>query len=220
MRPMPKLAGLAAGAALLLMAGVDQAASAPESAPASASESASASASNAQERELLRAGIKDERSRIEAQFNAEMAACRQRFVVTACLDDARQRRRDALIAPRAEELTLDDIQRRERAAVRREVIQAKQREAASRPAAPLAASAPGERVRPGPSAATSTPATQRVVPGAAASAAQASARQRANAARERQAQIEATQARIRERQAERLREGKVAAPLPVPAASR
>jgi len=211
---MPKLAVLAAGAALLLMAGVAQAASAPESAPASASES------NAQERELLRARIKDERSRIEAQFSAEMAACRQRFVVTACLDDARQRRRDALTAPRTEELTLDDLERRERAAVRREAIEAKQREAASRPAAPLAASAPGERVRPGPSAATSTPATQRADPGAAVSAAQASARQRANAARERQAQIEATQARIRDRQAERLREGKVAAPLPLPAASR
>ena len=215
MRPMPKLAVLAAGAALLLMVGVAQAASAPESAP----ESASASASNAKGRELLRARIKDERSRIETQFNAEMAACRQRFVVTACVDDARQRRRDALTAPRAEELTLDDLERRERAAVRREVIQAKQREAASRAAAPLAASAPGERVRPGPSAATSAPA-QRANPGAAASAAQASARQRANAARERQVQIEATQARIRERQAERLREGKVAAPLPVPAASR
>jgi len=212
---MHKLAVLAAGAALLLMVGVAQAASAPESAP----ESASASASNAKGRELLRARIKDERSRIETQFNAEMAACRQRFVVTACVDDARQRRRDALTAPRAEELTLDDLERRERAAVRREVIQAKQREAASRAAAPLAASAPGERVRPGPSAATSAPA-QRADPGAAASAAQASARQRANAARERQAQIEATQARIRERQAERLREGKVAAPLPVPAASR
>jgi len=217
MRPMPKLAVLAAGAALLLMAGVAQAASAPESAPESAA--ASASASNAQERELLRARIEDERSRIEVQFNADMAACRQRFVVTACVDNARRRRRDALTAPRAEELTLDDLQRRERAAVRREVIQAKQREAASQAAAPLAASAPGERVRPGPSTATQTPA-QRADPGAAASAAQASARQRANAARERQAQIEATQARIRERQAERLREGKLAAPLPVPAASR
>ena len=43
---------------------------------------------------------------------------------------------------------------------------------------------------------------------------------RAQARRERQAEIEATQERIRARQADRLRDGKVAAPLPVPAASR
>lgn len=176
-------------------------------------------AGDTQAREQQRARIQAERTRIEAQFTAEMAECQQRFVVTACADAARQRRRDALAAPRTQALMLDDLERRERAVARREAVQTKQREAAARVVPAAAASAPLAGVRREPAEASSAP-SRRSDPDAAATAAAAQANQRAIATRERQAEIAATQARIRARQAERRREGKAAAPLPVPAASR
>ena len=178
-----------------------------------------AAADTAEQREQLRARIQTERERIEARFSADMAACQQRFAVTACADEASQRRREALAGPRAQAFMLDDMERRERAVARREAVIAKQREAASRPAPSLPASAPLAR-RVQPAAPAASPAQGRGNPGAAASAASAEAQRRAQARRERQAEIEATQERIRARQADRLRDGKVAAPLPVPAASR
>lgn len=180
-------------------------------------------AGDAAAREQARGRIQAERTRIETQFNAELAACQQRFVVTACADEARLRRREALAKPRAEGLALDDIERRERAVARRELVQAKQREASARvaPASPASApSAPSARVRPAPPPAAAASSVHHHRGAAAASAAEAAAQERSQAARDRQAEIAATQARIRARQAERLREGKVAAPLPVPAASR
>lgn len=179
--------------------------------------------------EQLRARIQAERTRIDEMFSADMAACQQQFAVMACVEQARQRRRDALAGPRSQALLLDDIERRERAVARREAITVKQREAASRaaPLLPASASESGSasasastsivRVRPSPSAAS---AAIRRSHSAAASEAAAEALRRAQATRERQAEIEATQDRIRARQIERLRKGKVAAPLPVPAASR
>ena len=172
-------------------------------------------------REQARARIQAERTRIEAQFNADVAECQQRFVVTACVNEARQRRRDALAAPRAEGLALDDMERHARAVARREALQAKQREAAAQAAPALSASAPLTRVRPAsPAATAASGAHRRRSPASAASAAEAAAQERSDATRERQAEIEAAQVRIRARQAERLREGKVVAPLPVPGASR
>ena len=177
-----------------------------------------AAADAAEQREQLRARIQAERERIEARFSAEMTACQQRFVVTACAEDASQRRREALAGPRAQAFMLDDMERRERAIARREAVIAKQREAASRPAPPLPASAPLDRVRPAAPEASPTPGRGNA--GAAASAASTEALRRAQARRVRQAEIDATQERIRARQVERLRDGKAAAPLPVPAASR
>ena len=186
-----------------------------------------APADDARQREQLRARIQAERTRIDEMFSADTAACQQQFAVTACVEQARQRRLDALAGARSQALLLDDIERRERAVARREAITVKQREAASRaaPLLPASASESGSapasasiaRVRPGPSAASTA---IRRSHSAAASEAAAEALRRAQATRERQAEIEATQDRIRARQIERLREGKVAAPLPVPAASR
>ncbi len=199
-------------------------AAAVQAQPSAASAAGAGQAQQGQQgrqREQARARIQTERTRIESRFNAEMAACQQRFVVTACMDEARQRRREALAVPRAEGLALDDIERRERAVARRELLQAKQREAAVGGAPALSASAPFARVRPGAEAASAASAPQRRKnSGDAAAAAETAAQARSRAARERQAEIEATQARILARQAERLREGKAAAPLPVPSAAR
>jgi hypothetical protein len=165
-----------------------------------------------------RAQLLAERQRIEAEFQATVAACRQRFAVTACVDEARQRRRDALAVPRTQALVLDDLERRERAVARREAVQAKQRKAAERALPASAAPAASRPARQGPAPAQA--AAPRSNPASAAEASAAAASRRAQAAQQRQAEIEATQARIRARQAERARQGKVAAPLPVPAASR
>ena len=190
------------GVALMLLAG-----SLVEAAPAD----------DTRKPEQLRARIQAESTRIEAMFSVDMDACQQRFAVTACVEQARQRRRDALAAPRSQALVLDDIDRRERAVARREAITIKQREAASRAAPPLPASAALTRVQPSPSAASTA---VRRSHSTAASDTAAEALRRAHATRERQAEIETTQQRIRARQIDRLRAGKVAAPLPEPAASR
>ncbi len=83
-----------------------------------------------------RQGIEAERKRIESTYAVELARCNERFAVTACVDDVRQRRRAALAAPRARELALDDAERRSRAAARRQAVKEKQSRAA------LGASAP------------------------------------------------------------------------------
>jgi hypothetical protein len=166
-----------------------------------------------------RVAIQSERDRLEAQFAAEQARCAERFAVTACLDDVRDRRRAALEAPRARALALDDADRKARAAARREAVAQKQRGTAERllPARG-AASIPTLPV-PKPPPAGSRPLDTAAAREATASAAATAAARRADAARARQAAARAEQTRIATRQAERARQGKAASPLPVPASA-
>ena len=85
----------------------------------------------AADRAAERQRIDSERRAIEAGFAAEEAACRERFVVTSCVDDVRQRKRDALAGLRAEGLLLDDADRQARAAARLQAIESKRLESAS-----------------------------------------------------------------------------------------
>ncbi len=55
------------------------------------------------------------RAEIEAQFKSDAEICAQRFVVNACMDAARERRREALKPIAARQLELDAVARRERA---------------------------------------------------------------------------------------------------------
>ena len=82
--------------------------------------------------ERTRAGIETERRAIEARWQEAQAACRQRFAVTACVDDAKNERRKALAVQRDAQLRLDDIERKQRANDRRDTLAQKQAEAASR----------------------------------------------------------------------------------------
>jgi len=170
-----------------------------------------------------RAAIQAERDRLDAQFAAEQARCAERFAVTACLDEVRERRRAAMEGPRARALALDDAERRNRAAARREAVAQKQRRAAdSSPPADVPVSAPGlaaPALAPSPSLPRVRPEDATASRAAAASAADAAAAQRAAAARKRQAAIDAEQARVASRLAERARQGKAAAPLPLPASA-
>jgi hypothetical protein len=82
-----------------------------------------------------------------------VAACRERFTVTACVEVVRRARREALTDVTARQIALDDAERQRRAEVRRRRIERKQarRAAAEQQAAsaakPPAASAAGPAPR-------------------------------------------------------------------------
>lgn len=170
-----------------------------------------------------RAELAQQRRLLLDALAKEERECRERFAVTACQDDVRRRRRDALQPIRERELRLEEAERRARASERRAAVAARQASAAvPQPAA--AASQPVLRVRPerrtraaaqGPQAAASAPPRR-----AAASASQAQASRedaaaaRARAAERRQEQAEATRARIEQRQAQREASGRRSDPLP------
>ena len=94
-----------------------------------------------------RSRIASERASVEATFAARERECRERFVVTSCVEQARRERRRGLDALRARQLLLDEARRRERAAERRDELAAKAAEDARRDQerAAHAASAPAPR---------------------------------------------------------------------------
>ncbi|ALT77902.1 hypothetical protein [Paucibacter sp. KCTC 42545] len=93
---------------------------------------ASAGLSNGMGADAERAALQRQSAAIEAQFNKDSEACQSRFMVTACLDQARQRREQALrpLQQRLDALSL--AERRARAEAQREAVQARQREFESR----------------------------------------------------------------------------------------
>lgn len=77
-----------------------------------------------------------ERDQAEAAYKAREQQCRQRFVVTPCVDQARHDRRQTMERLREQQAVLDEVQRKQRAAQRIDDIRtkvsggdAKQREA-------------------------------------------------------------------------------------------
>jgi colicin import membrane protein len=160
-----------------------------------------------------RADIVARQRTLKAEFDEEERACRQRFVVTACVDDVRTRRRAALAPLRDAELRLEEAERRQQAEVRRAAVAEKQRAQAERGPEPAPARAA--------SAAAPQPRSPWRVPSIAARSDEAAsaAAARAQASQRRQAQAEAAQARIAKRQAEQAKKGQAAAPLPAPEAA-
>lgn len=168
----------------------------------------------------------------------EEAACRERFAVTACQDDVRRRRREALAPLRERELRLEESERRARAEERRRAVAAKLSEAGVGPAGSGAASASAAGPRPslaqplgpaasGPSAgapphaAASRPAPvlrvrRAAAPASAASARETEASERVREAERRRDQGESVRARIDKREAERRAAGRRSDPLPLP----
>ena len=155
-----------------------------------------------------RASIQAERKRLETAYTVEQAACRERFAVTACVDDVRQRRRLALAVPRAQELALDDAARQQRAEAHRAAVANKQRRSAERP---IVAPEPARALRLPP-----PPAPHVTTPHERAAPTSAEAARRAAASQDRRDKIRAGQERIEARQAEKARLKKPAEPLPVP----
>ena len=149
---------------------------------------------------------------------AEERACRERFVVTACMDELRVRRR-ALLAPlRERELALDDAERRQRASDRAAARLARPQphSAASAAAGKAPAEPEDERLRAAPavSATLREPDALRAGGGSTSGALQAA--ERARAAVKRAAILDAMQAELARKNAERAASGKAVSALPVP----
>lgn len=116
------------------------------------------------------ARIAAERQAVEARFARAQAECRQRFLVTDCLEAARAERRAALAPLQRQRMVLDDARRRERAAERLRAIQARARTLDTRAEAP---SAPLRRQPRKAPAAAPTPAGAAAAAGSASAAAAA-----------------------------------------------
>jgi len=175
----------------------------------------SADGSSGNDEGQKRADITQQQRDLKTRFDSEERECRQQFIVTACVDSVRSRRRAALAPLRDEELRLDEIQRRLQAEKRRAAIADKQRALAERGAepAPVAPAASRESAK-APRGAWRAPEPK---PDRDAEATAAADRVQASARR--QAQAAEAQARVTRRQAEQAKKGKAAAPLPDPSAS-
>lgn len=167
-----------------------------------------------------RGRIAAERAAAEARFIAREQECRQRFVVSDCVDQARRERRDALDALRARLLPLDEARRRERSAERSAEIAAKaaddskrQRERAARATSASPASAPSRSSVAHPKARAAAQRSQGI-------------EQRRSREAQKRADFEARHRQATERRervlgnaAKRMQQHSPAASLPVPGAS-
>jgi hypothetical protein len=185
--------------------------------------------------------IAAEQAQVEKAYAAREAECRQRFIVTSCLDAARRDRREALEKLHRQEVVLDEAQRKQRAAQRIEEIRAKvsaddgkRREAEARvqardakrqeQAAQEEAGASGSAAS-APTAASAASATSTA--STASTAGKATARVRSVAAKrpvdtdhaasaydQRQQQAQEHRAAVERRNAERAAKSKPSRPLP------
>lgn len=162
-----------------------------------------------------RQALVQERAAIEARFHQAEQACQTRFFVTACLEEARSRRREALAPLREQELAWDEAERQQRAQTQRAEIEARQLARAQRPppVSEPVASAPRRLPPPG------VPHASIVRPGAASAAAQtrqAQAQVRVQAAARRASEAQQAQARVQRRLQAQREKGGEARPLPPP----
>jgi hypothetical protein len=236
--PLPRLRPLAA---LLLLACATAlgTVSAAESVVPAASRAAAASAADEGKE------IASERAAVQADFVSRERECRDHFVVTPCLDQAKADRRQALDKLRARQIALDEARRHQRSAQRKAELQEKAAEDARRDSLHAARSAASAA-----SGAASQPASGRPIeghrPASASSAASAvhgpahpasagtgakAKAQEPRAVREQREhdsraafearQVEAAQHREEaiDRTTKRMSEKPAAAPLPVPPAA-
>ena len=165
--------------------------------------------------------IASERAAAKAKFSAQERVCQTQFVVSPCVDAARQEQRATLEHLRRQELVLDEAKRREAAAARmqanREKAEAQQARASDAAPAPPR---DGAREAPKPH----PPVSKRVdgdglgKPANEVSDAERRATEQRNQAKF-EARMRAAQAHrqaVELRNAQRAAQGKVAAPLPVP----
>ena len=92
--------------------------------------------------DVERQRIGRERAAVTSRYQKAEAECRQRFVVTPCIDEAKAQQRKALAGLRERELVIDDADRKRRAATRSADIAEKREQAVARAVEGTAASAP------------------------------------------------------------------------------
>jgi hypothetical protein len=159
--------------------------------------------------------IAEQRQAVIERAAAEERDCQRRFVVTACVERAHARRREALAPLRERDLRLDEAEREQRA---RASSAATRRPQSGDGRRVVAASAPASGAR-----------AARLAPVPAAHAAQASqapdavearaAAERVRAAERRRQHARATQDRVARRLAERAAHGRSNEALPKPTAA-
>ena len=197
---------------------------------------ASAQATSAEDAE--RTALSQERAAIDSTYSARLAQCRQRFVVTSCVEDARRDRRQGLDALHLRQITLDETRRKERSTARRAELSAHATEEARRDAdratRPADAASRAAPVQKDPERAAESrrstvkhpPAAKgRTAPASAGASGAASAGAAARAVTEARSrasfearQTEAAEHRdsVLEKAAERAQQHRPAAPLPIP----
>ena len=119
--------------------------------------------------------IDAERRVVEARYKQALVACQGRFLLTRCLDAARSERRLALDLLQRQQLEIDDVARRERAAARQQALGQRSREVDSAAPSRLPNDTPQAVAAPVTSEAASGPASapirhRTVVPARRASA--------------------------------------------------
>jgi len=174
-----------------------------------------------EEERIERERIKSERAQVEAAYATRERECRDRFVVTSCIEGARRDRRQALERLRRQQEVMDEAQRKQRAAQRMEDIRSKiVDEDSKRPAVTVRQrrdgkprDEPADRSPPERSASAAGPAR-------AASQATAQETKRRLDYASRQQEAKAHREAVERRNAERAAKGKrPAATLPVPASA-
>ena len=164
-----------------------------------------------------RSEVQAQRAAIEQRFAREQAECERRFVVSACLEDLQQRRREALAPLVAREHELAAEERRERAAAQAQRVKEREQAAAQDEGQRR------ERLVPAPAVPASHPVRARSPEQAvqaqrlAEQKAEEEAAKRREQARERELRQQQRIAEHAERQKRRTKPP--AAPLPLPGAA-
>ena len=165
-----------------------------------------------------RAAIAQQRQSLNQRFAAEESDCAKRFQVTACVEDLRARRRQALAPLRERELQLDEAERGRIAVERRAAIAAKREAMAARAPAPPAPQWKPRDPLP-PSKAASRPQVSAAASAAASAVRAADAQRRVIDAQDRQRQAQEVRLRIMQRQQEHGTQGLKHDPWPSSPAS-
>lgn len=172
--------------------------------------------------ETERERIAAERAAVNARYAEQEHACQERFIVTSCVEAARKEQRMTLTRLHRAELVLDETDRREAAARRRQAMSDKAAVQAARASDPIVTiRRENPRAAPSPMAAASSPLHESVtgVAHQPVSDAERQAREQKSEANF-QARAQAAQRHreaVERRNAERAAEGKTVAPLPSPA---
>jgi hypothetical protein len=67
--------------------------------------------------------LQEERAKVEAEYKADEKACYAKFAVNSCLDKAKAKRREAVSDLRRQEISLNDAERKRKAAERERSIE-------------------------------------------------------------------------------------------------
>ena len=173
-----------------------------------------AAAEEAPSSQAERQRIAEQRRVAESQYTAREAECRQRFVVTSCIDKARADRRQSLDNLHQQEIALDEVERQQRTAEHRRRQDAKIREELARPVPEPSAPRQPKPVLPRPAHAPQAAASK---PSAAERSADEQRSREQFEARKREA--EAHRVEIEKRNKERVAKRGAARPLPLPGAA-